>query len=67
MPGYICHNPQCELFEKERREGRVTLRYTREGVIDSGIPCPKCGQDAEALDEKGMTTVMLGSNNICKK
>lgn len=67
MPNYVCHNPECPDAEEIIHVGRVTLRYASEGVIDSGIPCPKCGKDREALVAEGMTTVMTGSPNICRK
>jgi len=50
-------------------ENNITLYYDKgEGrVVDSGCKCPSCSSLREQVREPGFTTVMLGSDNICKK
>ena len=71
MPNYCCNNEQCKDFRVIRNESQVSVFYdkTLEKTVDTGETCPVCGELRTQIRDKdaGMTTTMLGSENICKK
>lgn len=68
MPKYKCNNQNCKNLNEVFEIGSTRISYNKLGErIDTAAPCPVCNEIRELVPYEGMTTVMLGSNNICKK
>lgn len=69
MPNYICKNKECEDYGIEKNEPHVQVVFDKlKGkAVDLMQLCPKCKILRDQIRGPGMTTTMLGSDNICKK
>jgi hypothetical protein len=61
MPPYRCLNKECELYDKiDRRDSRGFYDRKKGKVVDTGLPCPICGEDSElVLPEKFSSNLIL--------
>ena len=51
MPYYKCLNKKCTSFDKEMFVEKVSLYYdSKLNLVDSGLKCPYCHKNREAID-----------------
>lgn len=68
MPKYKCINEDCKVFGVEVNAPLTRIIYDAVGGRkDLTASCPSCSQERELVPHEGMTTHMMGSDNICKK
>lgn len=66
MPKYVCKNIDCDKYDKISTESCV-VKVIDGQLIDSSIKCKSCGSDRHVIEGEGMTTMMHGGPNVCKK
>jgi len=66
MPEYKCNNKDCIRYDKIVSKNSITKIVNGE-LVDSALKCPICSKDRELIIKDGMTTMMHGGPNVCKK